>query len=146
MMRNWIKLVEETSLTPSDMFRRDAIALRDRGALPSKFTLGHIDEHTVELISIYSEERGKGHGTTTMKALCELADKYEVTLELLPRSAVQYGWDDGDEDFDDALGQEALEEWYFGMGFDNDPYSDTDKSDMLIRLPHGAEHPWRSEA
>jgi hypothetical protein len=62
-------------------------------------------------ISTTSPERKKGHGTAMLKQVCDLADKYRITLygNAYPiRKAI----------YDLPMPQEALTAWYLRHGFE----------------------------
>jgi hypothetical protein len=71
--------------------------------LPANLALIKVNDHTVETRSIYVMEPGQGAGWMILRVITKLADDLGMTLEVLPRSAVEHGWWTDDEDFSDAL-------------------------------------------
>lgn len=131
-LRRWMRLVE------SEAHAQMLIDQISQMALVAKVVLVQIDDTTVELRSMYASQRGQGAGSVALRAITSLADQLGVTLECLPRSAVDHGWDH-DEDFTDAPDQRQLEAWYGRYGFtsipNRDPDGDMEFDEYLIRHP-----------
>jgi hypothetical protein len=94
------------------------LLISQASSLPANLALIKVNDHTVKIRSIYVMERGHGAGSMILRVITKLADDLGVTLEVLPRSAVEHGWWTDDEDFSDALNQDDLEKWYLRHGFD----------------------------
>lgn len=62
-------------------------------------------EQTRELISMQSDDRGRGHATALMWQVCAEADRAWLTLFIKP------------EPFDDGMPADRLRKWYSKFGF-----------------------------
>jgi hypothetical protein len=68
----------------------------------------------LHLGSIMSIEKGRGDATKVMNKICEIADKYKVTIHLSPKP---YGTGKG-------LNKSQLIKWYKKFGFKKSNYED----------------------
>jgi hypothetical protein len=51
-----------------------------RRRLPAEVRVRYLDEKTVHLVQIMAKTKGLGHGTVTLKILCDIADSHGVQI------------------------------------------------------------------
>jgi hypothetical protein len=119
--------------TPAKMLIHQAYSL------PAILALLVRDDHTVEIRSFYIQDRGQGGGSKVLRAITDLADDLDVTLEVCPLSAVEHGWWNNEEDVSDSLNQNDLVAWYIRNGFLHVPHHDRwsvqKYDDYMVRRP-----------
>ena len=84
-------------------------------------------ENYVHISDIRSMQRGSGAGSAALKSLCNLADKFNIGLDL-DAKAYEAGA---------PLNTKQLRDWYLRNGFKVD-YGSASEGYTMVRAPHGA--------
>lgn len=106
------KVEESAQITANDFISLVSDALKNISGVHVGLAPNYDNPNYVEIVNIYSDVQGGGKGTEAMKLICELADRYGVTLTL----GVQNETDDEYEEGDPS--EDVLVEWYYRFGFE----------------------------
>jgi hypothetical protein len=103
-------------------------------SLPANLASIKVNDHTVNTRSVHVMEWGQRACSMILRVITKLSDDLGMTLEVLPRSAVEHGWWTDDEDYSDALNQDDLEKWCLRHGFDYiRDHDELENDDRMIR-------------
>jgi hypothetical protein len=124
-MRKWIELFEQSSLALQYIE-----AVLEKIGTNVEVRLSALDSQEVELEHIEATVPKMGYGSAAMKIICELADKFDITLTL--------GVANDTDDFYDTtegMSEDDLIRFYSEWGFEEDEVGFGDERVYMSRSP-----------
>lgn len=91
---------------------------------------------TLTHIQVAGTCQRKGLGTKYLTALCEVADRHQMTLNLISDESGDAAEDDSDGESDYDERDHWLQNWYLGFGFDYTGFT-SDYGPWMERPPEG---------